>query len=172
MNIRLATMLDLEAISLVHYNAVHGTAPSKFYTEEILETWGQSPTDKNRLNRLRARIGSSNEVFVVVELDNKTIIGYGAIALSEHKISSVYVDAMYKHQGVGKKILNYLESLALQHGAKTIQLTAALNAETFYVYHGYSSIELTSYRFQSGVAMSCVKMSKELKTAANEEIST
>ncbi|CAF3406897.1 unnamed protein product, partial [Rotaria sp. Silwood2] len=138
MNIRSATIYDIEAVTRVHYEAVHGDTPANFYTQEILQSWAPSPTDEVRLNRLRYMIESSDRVLVVAELDNKSVIGFGSIILSEHEIRALYVDPMYEHQGVGTKILAYLEALALQHGVNTLELKASLNAETFYLHHGYS----------------------------------
>ncbi|CAF4372894.1 unnamed protein product, partial [Rotaria magnacalcarata] len=44
---------------------------------------------------------------------------------------------MYEHQGVGSKILQHLEELALAQGVNILKLEASLNAETFYIRHGY-----------------------------------
>ncbi|CAF1387554.1 unnamed protein product [Rotaria sp. Silwood1] len=113
MNIRSATTSDVEAIVHVHYEAVHGTKPANFYTQDIIQNWSPSPTDEFRLNQFRHKIDSGDQIFVVAELENKLVIGFGSIIPSQYEICALYVDPMYGHQGVGTKILEHLETLAL-----------------------------------------------------------
>ncbi|CAF1219019.1 unnamed protein product [Rotaria sordida] len=47
-NIRAATISDIEALVRVHHAALHGSAPSTFYEQSILQSWSPSPTDKDQ----------------------------------------------------------------------------------------------------------------------------
>ncbi|CAF1624204.1 unnamed protein product [Rotaria magnacalcarata] len=170
MHIRLATVSDAEAITRVHYNAAHGLRPANFYTEDILNSWAPSPSAEHRINRFRSIIESDKEVVVVAELDNKLIIGFGAIIISDHEIRALYIDPMYEHQGVGSKILQHLEELALAQGVNILKLEASLNAETFYIRHGYRVTQYDYHPLSSGGQMKCVKMSKQTtQTLENNE---
>ncbi|CAF2727523.1 unnamed protein product [Rotaria sp. Silwood2] len=163
MKIRLATVFEAEAITRVHYNAVHGVKPANFYEQNILQSWAPSPTDEHRLNQFRSIIECKKELVFVAESDNKIIIGFGAIIASQHELRALYVDPMYEHQGVGSNILKHLEELVLEQGADMLKLEATLSAETFYIRHGYSIIEYSFHPLRSGDQMKCVKMSKELR---------
>jgi GNAT superfamily N-acetyltransferase len=164
-NVRRATNSDAEDLIRVHHAAVHGTAPSNFYTQDILHSWSPSPTDLSRIDGLRQASVNSEQLIIVAESrNNPVIIGFGSVIPSKQEIRAVYVDPAFAGQGVGSKILSNLEELALLHGANKLHLDSSLNAEQFYSHHGYSVIERGTHRLNSGVIMDCVKMSKDLQT--------
>lgn len=162
--IRFATTSDAEATVRVHYAAVHGLAPSTFYTQDILQSWSPSPTDERAINRFHQAIQSNENPLVVAEsIKDAVIMGFGSVTPSKKEIGAVYVDPAFSHQGIGSKILAHLEELALLQGINKLYLDASLNAEKFYCHHGYSIVERTSHRLHSGMMIDCVKMSKELR---------
>ena len=162
-NVRPTTISDVENIVRVQHAAVHGSAPSTYYTQDILEGW--SPCiDQYRVNRLRRAIENNEELLVVAETsENAVIVGFGSVIPSKQELRAVYVDPAFGRQGIGSKILANLEELALFHGADRLDLDASLNAEEFYCRHGYSVIERGSHRLSSGIVMDCIKMSKKIR---------
>jgi putative acetyltransferase len=163
-NVRPATISDIEAILRVHYAAVHGPATSIFYTQDTLQSWSPSPTDEHRLNRLHEAMRDSEELIVVaVSSENDMIVGFGTVVPLQEEIRAVYVDSAFARQGVGTKILATLEELAVDQGVYKLHIDASLNAENFYCHHGYSVVDRSTHRFRSGFEMDCVKMSKELR---------
>jgi GNAT superfamily N-acetyltransferase len=163
-NLRPATISDIESILRVHYVAVHGSATSTFYTQNILQSWSPSLTDERRLNQLHQAVQNNEELIVVaVSSENDMIVGFGPIIPLKQELRAVYVDPAFARRGVGTKILASLEELAVLHGADKLHMDASLNAERFYCHHGYSVIDRASHRLSSGIEMDCVKMSKELR---------
>jgi putative acetyltransferase len=113
----------------------------------------------------RQSIENIEHSIVVAELgNNAVIVGFGCVIPSKQEIRTIYVDSVFARQGVGSKILAYLEELALRHGTDKLYLDASLNAEKFYSRHGYSVIERATRRLNSGISMGCVKISKYLQT--------
>lgn len=160
-NLRPAKVSDAEDFVRVQHAAVHGSDPSIFYTQDILQSWSPSPTDQYRLNRLRQAIEDSEEILVAAEsIENAVIVGFGSLVPSKQEIRAVYVDPTFGSQGVGSKILTYLEEFARLHGVDKLHLDASLSAERFYCHHGYSVIERGNHQLSSGAVMNCVKMSK------------
>ncbi|CAF3051093.1 unnamed protein product [Rotaria sp. Silwood2] len=163
-NLRSATISDVEAILRVHYAAVHGPATSTFYTQNILRNWSPSATDERRLNQLHQAIQNNEELIVVaVSSENGMIVGFGSVIPSQQELRAVYVDPAFARRSIGTKVLATLEKLAIQHGAHKLHLDASVNAETFYYHHGYSVVDRGSHRLNSGIDMDCVKMSKDLR---------
>jgi N-acetylglutamate synthase-like GNAT family acetyltransferase len=164
-NLRRATISDVEDLVRVHHAAVHGTASSTFYRQDILYSWSPSPTDQSRIDRHRQAIEDNDHLTIVAEsVNNAVIVGFGSVIPSKQEIRAVYVDPTFAGQGIGSKILLNLEEIAQLHGVDKLHLDASLNAEKFYSHHGYSVVERGTHLLYCGVIMDCVKMSKDLQT--------
>jgi hypothetical protein len=50
-------------------------------------------------------------------------------------------------------------------GALYLELDASLNAEAFYLRHGYTATARGTHRFATGCDMDCIKMRKSLSAA-------
>jgi hypothetical protein len=61
---------------------------------------------------------------------------------------------------VGARILVRLEALALARRAGHLKLDASVNAEAFYVVHGYRRVDHRTCRLASGRGMPCVRIVK------------
>lgn len=86
-NLRPATISDAEALVHVHHAAVHGSAPSTFYTPDIRQTWSPSPTDQYRVNQFRQATENSKELLVVdCEATERNHVkgNYIVLTLSKH----------------------------------------------------------------------------------------
>ena len=64
-------------------------------------------------------------------------------------------------QGIGKSILDHLESLARDLGLKEVKLDGTLNAADFYRRCGYVGDEPAIYHPPSGLQLACVPMVKK-----------
>ena len=161
--VRSATISDIGDVIRVHHDAVHGTGPSSFYTQNILQSWSPGPTDEQRLHQLRLALEDKDKFHLVAELtENCTIVGFGTIVPSKGELRALYIDPSFAHRGIGSLILQNIEELALLHGAQELTLDSSLNAEKFYSRHGYSVRERGTHRLNTGVIMDCVKMTKKL----------
>lgn len=164
--IRKAYPEDASAILETHCAAVHGSGSATAYYElAIINAWSPIPVPLERINDLEARIKAGEEVAFVAENERQQIIGFGSILPKESKLGSLYVHPDYGKQGVGGRLLETLENLAVETGLSEMSLDASLNAEKFYLSHGYIVINRGQYVLRSGMHMSCVKMKKALRSS-------
>ncbi|MCO6441650.1 MAG: GNAT family N-acetyltransferase [Nitrococcus mobilis] len=86
----------------------------------------------------------------------------GSIAPRLHELRAVYVDPRVGRCGIGGRILEELERLALAHGIPALHLDSSVNAEAFYSQNGYEVVEKGVHRLSGGAEMACVRMKKSL----------
>ena len=163
--IRPAAVADAEAIINLHFAAVHQTA-SGFYPPEILDAWSRQP-DERRYEQVRRAIAKREEVVVVAQ-DASGVVGFGSILPDVQELHALYVHPRVGRVGIGSRILNHLERLALDRGAQELRLDASVNAEAFYRRAGYEVEERGVFRLQSGHEMASVRMKKQLGPAPEE----
>lgn len=150
---------DAEDIVRVHFAAVHTTAAG-FYPRAVLESWSREP-DEQRFARFRGAIAERSELILVADLGG-TVVGFGAMDVSSGEVRAVYVHPSMGRRGVGGLILTELEHRARAHGVTSVRLDASVNAEGFYLRHGYVVVERGTHRLPNGIEMSCVMMMKAL----------
>lgn len=157
--VRAAKPADAEGIIHVHYAAVHETAVT-FYPPEIIEDWSRKP-DESRYQWMRQTITDGKEVVIVAE-GKSEILGFGLIIPESRELRALYVHPSAGRRGIGKKILQELETRAIVQGISCLQLNASLNAEAFYQGNGYKALSRGTFRLSSEHEMYCVRMEKTL----------
>ena len=78
--------------------------------------------------------------------EQNEIIACGRLQLNspqEAQIRYMAVNENYQGQGIGKMMMEELENLAINAGAKTIVLQARENALDFYIASGYTTVKET-----------------------------
>jgi L-amino acid N-acyltransferase YncA len=140
LRIRPAIVSDAEAMCRVHFAAVHQTA-AKFYSAALIEAWSSAP-EEGRYQQFRRAIASQDESFLVAESADE-VVGFGSVVVSLQVLRSLYVHPRAGRLGFGGR------------------LTAALNAEQFYLHHGYEVLGRGLHRSSTGVEMACVHMNKD-----------
>jgi putative acetyltransferase len=130
--IREAVEADAEAVARVLFEAIHGSA-SQHYSSEVIASWARSP-DEPRCTQIRRAIVGTDELCLVAEHAGEVV---GAI-------------------------LHDLERMAVARGLSELHMDASLNAEVFYLGHGYEVIGRGEHRLANGPQMACVKMRKAL----------
>jgi putative acetyltransferase len=155
--VRSASGADAEAIICTHFAAVHQTA-SEFYPPEVLNSWSRQP-DEARYEQIRRAIAKGDELFVVAE-DASGVVGFGSIVPSLQELRAVYVHPRLARRGVGARILQELEALAVATHCGHLQMDASVNAEVFYSRHEYEVVSRGVHRLASGHEMACTKMMK------------
>ncbi len=161
-SIRFANPEDVPAILDVHCAAVHSTA-STFYDQDILNDWSPTPVPAERIRDLAARIKSGEEIMLVAENLVGQIVGFGSIFPNQSELRAVYIHPNYGKQGLGGRLLKAVEDLAKETGLHELSMDASINAEKFYLSHGYQIIERGEHVLRSGRHMPCVKMKKVLR---------
>lgn len=158
--IRLAATEDSEAITRIHYDAVHVTA-AKDYDQAILDQWSTVVT-KERIENYKSRPDADKEVTLVAEI-NGQIAGVGSIIPETKELSAIYVSPANARQGVGTALLKELEKIAYSMSIEELWLDSSLTAEEFYLAHGFVRDSKGEHVLKSGLKMACVKMHKRLQ---------
>jgi putative acetyltransferase len=157
-HLRSGTAADADDLVRVHFDAVHRTA-SASYPSPVLDCWAVAPNDAQRRAATREAIERGEELFVVATL-NGAVCGFGSIVPASDELRAVYVDPDFGGRGVGSAILRRLEEMASDHRVSQLQMDASINAERFYIKHGYRVVRRGVHRLAGGIEMACVTMSK------------
>lgn len=144
-----------------HYAAVHAI-PSEFYSDEVKEAWSRKP-DEARYQWMRQVVTLGEELVVVAE-DACGVQGFGIVSPASCQLRALYVHPAVCSRGIGRALLQELESRTRGLGIKMLQLNASLNAERFYQRNGYESLMRDSFALSSDYEMACVKMEKDLRS--------
>jgi GNAT superfamily N-acetyltransferase len=79
---------------------------------------------------------------------------------------AVFSDADHIGKGIGGKIVEELISIARCHGTRRVNLTATLNAESFYARHGFVSHGRVMHSTPNTAEIPAVRMSQDLGCTA------
>ena len=125
--IRAATSDDAVAISALIQQAVrHGNAAD--YEPEIIDR-----ICANFSPAMVSRRMAEREVFIG-EVDGRIA---GTVSLRDDKLYSLFVAVERHGQGIGRCLVDHLEARAMGRGVRTLRLSAALGARSFYERLGY-----------------------------------
>jgi GNAT superfamily N-acetyltransferase len=127
MNIRKFKKEDATLVSEVIWTALD-INNSKDYGQDVLLTMKKEYTSKHIC------LLSKSRIFLVAEYGGK-ITGVGGI--EEDFICSVFVDPKKQGKGIGRLIMNALESIAKKKKYDLVFLHSSLTAESFYAKIGY-----------------------------------
>ncbi|MBX9878019.1 MAG: GNAT family N-acetyltransferase [Candidatus Obscuribacterales bacterium] len=168
-SIKIRQAVESDAYDMVwtHWKAVHITAANYgYYGPKILEDWSPK-VSAERITLYREWVRTfpqrypDKRVTVVAELA-KRIIGFASYVPEKNYLLSLYVSPQAAGKKVGVRLLQEMERLARGAGCTYLELDAAINAEGFYVKHGYERIAPIFYTLHTGLEMPCVKMQKQL----------
>ena len=160
LRVRLAKPADAARVTSVHHAAVHTTA-AVTYPADILDHWS-GPVTPRRIENLRAIIVGGEETVLVAEIDGE-ILGFGSVVPSNNELRAVYVDPGAGRHGIGTRLVEALEAIAVRRGIGHLDLDSSLNAEQFYHRLGYRVRSRGTREITSGVQMPCVHMRKVLE---------
>lgn len=73
---------------------------------------------------------------IIAELDGETV-GWGSVHLDENVLAATFVDPDYARRGIGRTIVEELETIALAEGVEVLIIPASLNAVGFYETLGF-----------------------------------
>ena len=151
--IRKATKNDAQDAWLIR-NASIRSQCAGHYPPESLKIW----THGDLTEEFIAMVEDS---FYVATLDYQ-VVGIGMIDLESGKVDAIFVHPDKFKLGLGKRILSFLENLALESGLVEMNLEATLNAVGFYRACGFEGDEMSIYHSPKGVSLDCVPMKKRL----------
>lgn len=96
------------------------------------------------------------------------VVGTGMLDLGKAEINAIFVHPVHMGQGVGRGLLQQLETIAIDQGLQSLALQSTLNAVGFYRRLGYEGEVRTLYRSARGFSLPCIAMSKRLATIPRE----
>lgn len=99
-----------------------------YYPSTVID-YMRERTTPDSINDLAQR-----RTFLVFERDAEVL---GVASLENNYIGSVFVDPQAMRNGIGTRLMDAIEDLALVRGEKEVTLGASLNAVDFYRMRGY-----------------------------------
>jgi putative acetyltransferase len=162
MSVKVRKMLDEDARTFleVHHAAVRGLA-AKDYPLEVIEDWaGSLPVSEQSVQHFLAN--PDCEIRLVAEIDG-AIVGIGCLVVANCELRACYVAPGAARQGVGSALVREIEHIAGERGLRYLQIDSSVNAEPFYLHHGYSVRKRGEHTLGSGRKMACIKMEKTLR---------
>jgi GNAT superfamily N-acetyltransferase len=102
------------------------------------------------------------ERVLLVATDGDAIVGFGQLNPDAGEVDAVYVLPDRQGQGIGQRLLAGLEAEARARDIRALELSATLNAVSFYAQAGYTRRHVAVHRLPTGVELECVRMGKEL----------
>jgi putative acetyltransferase len=160
--IRPATPADAKGILEALRAAVLETAASA-YAPDVLTAWAPNVTP-DAVQRMAETIGGEAELVVVAE-SGKMIAGFGSIVPADAELRAIYVHPAFGRRGVGARLLEAVEHLAMRYQLRELVMDASLNAEHFYAKHGFDVVGRGEHVLSTGARMPSVKMRKPLEPA-------
>lgn len=127
---------DSASVARVHEAAAREGAASAY---EDAGRW----TRDREASDYHEDIEDPDVTMLVAEVED-AIAGFGAADLDEGLVVADYVHPDYQDRGVGTALLTRLEDALAEAGHETVQLTASLNAVSFYERKGYDIVERTT----------------------------
>ncbi|MDH6148680.1 MULTISPECIES: GNAT family N-acetyltransferase [Paraburkholderia] len=153
LTIRKATCDDVFDAWHIRKTSVHA-ACTGHYPAAALSAWvNGAPTEK---------WASVVERDFYVATDEDVVIGTGMLTVANGQVDAIFVRPSHMGLGIGREMLQFLESLAVDHGVTTMHLDATLNAAPFYRHCGWSGDSVSTYRTARGLELACVPMTKRL----------
>jgi putative acetyltransferase len=154
MKIRRARTEDLQGVAAVHRASILGLCAQR-YSVVQLSQW----TDALRPEGYAALL--VRREFLVAEQDGE-LLGFGVLDLGESLVNATYVSPKVVRRGVGRRLLEAMETIARQQGVARLQLSSTLNAVPFYQSLGYLQQGAGTNRLPTGVELPCIVMAKNL----------
>jgi putative acetyltransferase len=124
MRLRIYKIADTEEIMKLFYNTVHEVNIHD-YTQEQVDAWAPAQMD------IDVWIKGLGSKFTYVAEEHGKIIGFGELKVNGH-IDRFYCHKDFQRKGIGKRILEQLESKAKSLGIEKLFVEASITAKPFF----------------------------------------
>lgn len=153
-SIRNATDSDAGKLWDIRSRAI-GIICSRSYDAETIEKWLaiSMPDDWGH---------TLEEKGAIVAMHRGEIAGFGIADLEAQTIEAVFVSPHLAGRGIGRRLLDELEQLAIHAGITTLKLLSSLNAVNFYQKSGYVAGRKEVFHHPGGFGIDCYFMRKQL----------
>lgn len=160
--IRRAEESDLAPIAALHRASILASCAGHYTPEQLAEWTGMQSIERYRALR------ATRAMFVACEASDggeaNALLGFGVVSPADGWLNAVYVAPSANGQGVGRRLVAALESVALASGCEGLRLHSTPNAVGFYRRLGYLAIGPAVHALPSGSALPCTAMAKALSS--------
>ena len=157
--IRRATPADAPSIARIREETIRTVvAPLGQYTPQEIDAWAS-----NYSVDLVLRFMHEAMLYVAVD-ENDSVLGFGRFRVDENReavIQGVFVDAAHVGRGVGSVVLRQLLADIDALGVRFTNITATLNARSFYERHGFAALEHIRHESPTGADIPAIRMRRE-----------
>jgi putative acetyltransferase len=144
---------DTAAIVQLFQQTIH-QINSRDYTREQVNAWAPANMDHERWT---ARL---EKAFTLVAVNKHEVVGFAMLESNGH-IDCFYTHAHYQGQGIGKRMLEALETRAREQGVTRLFTEASITARPFFASKGYTTLQEQQVLCR-GVYFTNFRMEKEL----------
>jgi putative acetyltransferase len=152
--IRRAGPDDGPAIEAVHAAAVRA-GYRECYAPEDVDAWIDG------MAMWRVGVDPARRDVLVAE-EGDRVVGFAALDAAAGEVTAVYVDPASCRHGVGRGLLDGVETIARLRGVATARLDASMNAIAFYEAAGWRRERDAERTLPGGRTIACVAMTKAL----------
>ncbi|MGK7921229.1 MAG: GNAT family N-acetyltransferase [Trichodesmium sp.] len=103
-----------------------------------------------------------NKEAVFVAIYNEKIVGFSSINVETSEIYGLFISPKFTRQGIGTRLLETLEKIALRKKHKFIYVTSSLTAKIFYSKRGYQVVRASGFYSEQKFWINTVLMQKKL----------
>lgn len=151
MNIRLATLNDVDAIRQLFYETVTSINTADYNAAQIA-AWSAG---RDNTERWETRVREQH--FYIAERED-VMAGFASIDNTGY-LDVLFVGKHFQRQGVAKLLLNQIEQTARKLGVDTITSDVSITARPFFERHGFVVVQRQEVEVR-GVVLINFKMSK------------
>jgi ribosomal protein S18 acetylase RimI-like enzyme len=142
------------------------TVETALFSENATAEYAPIVISQDEITHLVKRISQDNDLFFVACNDAGEISGFGSISLRRANIESLYINPRFWRMGLGRRIYQQLEKLALEAEITELSVDASIRAITFYRSIGFARSEvINACQSNPWYSMACVRMKKTIKLA-------
>lgn len=152
--IRKATIADAQSVFNIRIAAINSQC-IRHYAPKDLEEW--------TAGTMSAHFVKMIEDICYVATVKDVVVGTGMIDLGSGQIDAIFVQPLLMGRGIGRRMMSYLECLAIAAGLTQLRLDSTLNAAPFYRELGFVGDTVSKYKSQSGISLDCIPMVKGLR---------
>jgi len=129
-----------------------------YYTNSELEAYLGNFPKRNQYNELLS------DRILIVTCENETIVGFTQYDPSESAVDAIYVLPGHTGNGVGTRMLRYIEDVARSLKKDEINIVSSKNAVSFYEKSEYIFQNRFYITYKNGTKFESVKLIKRLNS--------
>jgi len=103
------------------------------YPKKVIDFMCDRFTPRNLIE-----ISSRRDIYVIVHESKVLATG----SLSGHEIMTVFVDPGFQGKGIGTKMMDFLEGIAVKKSHMSVKLSSSITAHVFYKKRGYRDLRV------------------------------